>query len=111
LAKATPLFVFHPPFFGRNRLTQTPTVARDLDPPQAQPASVTERIDKVRRPWLAVGHVEYRKTSSDRWHDPGRSFTSTDLGVEAQDERPAQPPWEPLGSLLTRLLRNVSGCG
>ena len=41
--QGVPVF-FHPaPFLGRNRLTQTRTVARNSDPPAAQPASVTER--------------------------------------------------------------------
>src|SRR6266851_5765558 len=38
-----PLSAFHPaPFFGRNRLTQQSVVAHDSDPPDAQPANVTE---------------------------------------------------------------------
>jgi hypothetical protein len=53
--QGVPVF-FHPaPFLGRNRLTQTRTVARNSDPPAAQPASVTERNGP--QGWRACGEA------------------------------------------------------
>ena len=58
--KGVPVF-FHPaPFLGRNPLNQTRTVARNPDPPVAQPASVTKQT--ARR--AGAPAVKRRRTTS-----------------------------------------------